>query len=272
MDSREEMVMNRVWLGSIAIVLGIGGQAQCADLPVSPPPVVPVVAPIVNWSGFYIGGHGGFAWSRLRYSVGIPEGSCPPPDTTVLCEDFRFTPTSFIGGGQVGLQSQVDSWVFGVEGTWSGLDLQQTQQSILDPGSSRSIKINEIAAVEARFGFAGWNPVLFYAKAGYATARINVHLFEGPDGFVPDVNGHVTGWHGGWTLGAGIEYMPWQNVVFGVEFDFYNFAFDTKTPVLFSDGVNSFQIWGSNADVYSIRARLSYLFNWWAPGALVARY
>jgi outer membrane immunogenic protein len=266
--------MKKLWLGSIAIAaLAINGQAQSADLPVSPPPVVPVVAPVVNWSGLYLGGNGGFAWSRLRYSVGIPDGNCIAIGGSSECEDFQFTPTSFIGGGQLGWQSQVDSWVFGIEGTWSGLDLQQTRPSVVDPGGLRSIKVSQIAAVDARFGFAGWGPVLLYAKAGYAAGRVNVHLVEGPSGAVPNVTGDATGWKGGWTLGAGVEYMFWPNLVFGAEFDFYNFAFDNKMPLPFSDGTPSFQIWGSNADVYSITARLSYLFNWGkAPAGLVARY
>jgi outer membrane immunogenic protein len=262
--------MKKLWVRTIAagIALALGSQAQSADLPVGSPAVVPAAIPAVNWSGFYVGGHGGFAWSRLVYSVGIPDANC---DT--LCEDFRVNRSSFVGGGQIGWQSQVDRWVLGIEATWSGLDLQQTQQSALDPTASRSIKLDQIGTIDARFGFAGWTPVLLYAKAGYATAHINVHLVEGPGAVVPGVIGDVTGWHGGWTLGAGIEYMPWQNLVLGLEFDFYNFAFDTKTPALFNDGTNTFQIWGSNADVYAITARLSYLFNWGkAPAGLVAKY
>src|SRR6266567_3495725 len=271
---RGDVVMKRFWvagIASVALIAATGGMGQAADLPVKAPAAVPVAAPVVNWSGFYVGGHAGLAASRLRYSVGIPDGDC----TSSVCEDFRFTPTSFIGGGQIGFQSQVEKWVFGIEGTWSGLDLHQSKASIVDPTSLRSIKIDDIATVNARFGYAGWERVLVYAKAGYATARIGVHLVEGPVGIVSDVTGDVTSWRNGWTLGAGVEYMPWQNLVLGVEFDFYNFAFDTKSPALFSDGTPSFQIWGSNADIYAVTARLSYLFNWGkgkAPAGVAAKY
>ena len=115
-----------------------------------------------------------------------------------------------------------------------------------------------------------------YAKAGYAAGRTNVRLIEGAGAASPDTPGvtaDVTGWKGGWTLGAGLEYTPWPNIVLGLEFDFYNFAFDTKVPQLFNDGVTTFQILGSNADVYAFTARLSYLFNWGkVPAAVVARY
>jgi outer membrane immunogenic protein len=258
--------MRRFWIGTIAAVaLIVAGQAQSADLPLKVPPATQIPIPVVNWSGFYVGGNVGVATSSLKYSVGIPDGDCSSSE----CEDFRFSPTSFIGGGQIGFQSQVDQWVFGIEGTWSGLHLHGTHQSILDPTSSRSIKIDEIATVDARFGYAGWQGVLLYAKAGYATGRIGVHLVEGAGG---GVTGDVTNWRNGWTMGAGIEYMAWQNLVLGLEFDYYNFAFDTGSPALFSDG-SSFQIWGTNANVYAVTARLSYLFTWGKPpAAVVARY
>jgi outer membrane immunogenic protein len=267
------MVMNRLWLGTIAaIALAAGGSAQAADLPVKAP-AAPVVAPIVDWSGFYIGGHAGIAWSREIFDFDIPDVGCG-----ASCETFHFSPTSFIGGGQIGYQSQVEKWVFGIEATWSALDLHQSRASILDPTSLRSIKIDDIATLGGRFGYAGWERVLVYARAAYATARIGVHGVEGPgntSGTATGVTADWSGWRSGWNLGAGIEYMPWQNLVLGVEFDFYNFAFDTKQPVFFSDGLTTFQVAGSNADVYAVTARLSYLFNWGkgkAPPVVAAKY
>jgi outer membrane immunogenic protein len=266
--------MKRFWLASIAAVALIAaadGAGQAADLPVKSPAAVPVAAPVVDWSGFYIGGHVGGAWSREIFDFDIFDGNCD-----FSCETFRFSPTSFIGGGQVGLQSQVEKWVFGIEATWSALDLHQTKESVLDPTSLRSVKIDDIATIDARFGYAGWERVLVYAKAGYATARIGVHGVEGPGTtsvIAPGVTADWRGWRSGWTLGAGIEYMPWQNLVLGVEFDFYNFAFDTKLPVVFSDGANTFQVAGSEADVFAVTARLSYLFSWGkTPAAVVAKY
>jgi len=271
--------MKKLWLGTIAAVLVLGGQAQAADLPVKVPPAAPIAAPVVDWSGFYLGGHAGFAGSRLKFSVGLPDGNCVEFGGTSTCEDFRFSPSSFIGGGQVGVQSQVEKWVFGIEATWSGLDLHGSRASIVDPNSFRSVKLNEIGTVDARFGYAGWGErLLVYARAGYATARVGVHLLEGVGNFAgtaTGATGDATGWKPGFTIGAGVEYMVWQNLVLGLEFDFYNFDFDTKLPRLFSDGTPSFQIFGSNADVFAVTARLSYLFNWGkgkAPAAVSAKY
>jgi len=261
--------MNRLSLGTVTALLACT-TAYAADLPVSVPPAV--VAPVVNWSGLYVGGHAGFAWSRDLFSFDVHDVTCD-----FQCEDFRFTPSSFIGGGQIGYQSQVDMWVFGIEATWSALDLHQTKNSAFDAASLRSIKIDDIGTVGARFGYAGWDRMLIYARAAYATARIAVHALESGSGITsdagPGVTGDWNGWRSGWNIGAGIEYLLWPNVVLGIEFNFYNFAFDTKQPITFSDRTTEFEIAGSNADVYAVTARLSYLFNWGkAPAGLVARY
>jgi len=264
--------MKRFRLGIIAATtLLAGGAASAADLPVTTPQAMPVIAAVVNWSGFYVGGNAGFAGSRDLYSFDVHDVTCD-----FACEDFRFSPSSFIGGGQIGYQSQVDKWVFGIEATWSVLDLHQTKPSALDPASLRSIKIDDIATVGARFGYAGWERVLVYARAAYATARIGVHGIESGGGITSDAaagaTGDWNGWRSGWNLGAGVEYMAWQNLILGVEFNFYSFDFDTKQPITFSDGT-LFEIAGSKADVYAVTARLSYLFNWGkTPTAIVAKY
>jgi outer membrane immunogenic protein len=263
---RGDVVMKRFWVSSIAAVALFSvadGAGHAADLPVKAPAAVPVAAPVVNWSGFYIGGNVGIAWSRDVFDFDTPNAGTDELCDTSTCETFHFSPVSFIGGGQIGFQSQVEKWVLGIEATWSGLDLHQTKSSVLDPTSFRSIKIDDIATVGARFGYAGVERTLIYIRAAYATARIGVHAEEGPLATQATAGaiGDWRGWRSGWNMGAGIEYMPWQNLVLGMEFNFYNFAFDTKQPILFSDG-NTFQIGGSEADVFAVTARLSYLFNW----------
>jgi outer membrane immunogenic protein len=271
--------MTRFWISGIAAVAllaATGGEGRAADLPVKAP-AVPIAAPVVNWSGFYIGGNVGIAWSRDIFDfIACENPVCDPndPNNPSVFETFRFSPASFIGGGQIGFQSQVEKWVLGIEATWSGLDLHQSKASVLDPTSFRSIKIDEIATIGARFGYAGFERTLIYIRAAYATARIGVRAEEGAGALpaTPGAIGEWRGWRSGWNMGAGIEYMPWQNLVLGIEFNFYNFAFDTKQPITFSDGTE-FEIGGSEADVFAVTARLSYLFNWGKGKApVVAKY
>jgi outer membrane immunogenic protein len=234
--------MSKLLLGSLAgLALVVGAGAQAADMAFKAPPA----AASIDWSGFYLGGHAGFAASSVPFTFVDDLGNS---------EDLRFSPTSYIAGAQFGAQWQFDQWVMGIEGTWSGLNLAQTVNSTVTVGEFHSIKINEIGTATFRFG-STWNRALLYAKFGYAAARINIHSVDTGTGLIAD----NTKWHSGWTAGAGIDYMALENVVVGAEFDYYNFNFD-NTNGLYNDGVTPFSASASNANIYAIMARASYLF------------
>jgi outer membrane immunogenic protein len=237
--------MRKRWLGSLAaLALIAGGAAQAADMPAAPIVKAPL-PPAIDWGGFYFGGHAGFAWSDVRFTF---------TDDVPNSEDLRFSPSSFMGGVQFGAQWQFDQWILGVEGTWSGLDMKQSVASTVTAGEVHSIKVDETATATIRFG-ATWQQMLFYAKAGYAAARLNVHSFDPGFGFFAD----DTRWRSGWTAGAGVDYMVFPSVVIGAEFDYYNFNFD-NTGGLYSDGVTPFSASSTNGNIYAIMGRLSYLF------------
>jgi opacity protein-like surface antigen len=61
--------MNRLWLGSIALVFAAASNAASAAdaaLPVKAPPA----AVVYNWSGFYLGAHAGYSWSTKEWFQG----------------------------------------------------------------------------------------------------------------------------------------------------------------------------------------------------------
>jgi outer membrane immunogenic protein len=237
--------MRKLLLGSLAaLALIAGGAARAADMPAAPIVKAPA-PPAIDWGGFYFGGHAGYAWSDVRFTF---------TDDVPNSEDLRFSPSSFMGGVQFGAQWQFDQWIMGVEGTWSGLDMKQTVASTVTAGEVHSIKIDETATATIRFG-ATWQQMLFYAKAGYAAARLNIHSFDPGFGFFAD----DTRWRNGWTAGAGVEYIVLPSVVVGAEFDYYNFNFD-NTGGLYSDGATPFSVSSTNGNIYAVMGRLSYLF------------
>ena len=91
--------MKRILIAS-AVAFAAGGQALAADLPppMAPPPRAPAmyvpVVPLYNWTGFYHRRQFGLRleqhWKYLRTRLPAPSGS---PTTN----------TSFLGGGQVGV-------------------------------------------------------------------------------------------------------------------------------------------------------------------------
>jgi outer membrane immunogenic protein len=248
--------MKRI-LGSIAILaLAAPLAAQAADLPAAAPSYkAPAIAPVpyYNWTGCYIGGHAGGVWEKATNTFDNGAG---------LVENFSFNPSSWIAGGQLGCQYQWTNVVLGVEGTWSGMDLNQTDISALDPARTRSLKLDEIATVVGKLGFT-WDRALIYGKGGWAEGRINWFAINNATG----VSAGLTQWQSGWTAGVGLEYLVMPNLVLGVEADWYKFKYDRT--VLATDGTVG-TVFNSNADVFAVTARASWLFNWGGP--VVARY
>ena len=105
----ENKTMKKFLLGTVALVaLGATVPALAADLGARPYTKAPAyAAPIYNWTGFYIGGHVGGAFSGNNNFNGLVTNN----------NDGRF-----LGGVQVGADYQfAPNWVLGVEGQYSWL-------------------------------------------------------------------------------------------------------------------------------------------------------
>jgi outer membrane immunogenic protein len=238
--------MKRVAVALSILVVGVAS-ATAADLPARTyTKAAPVVAPIAySWSGCYVGGQAGYAWSRSRYTLDNGAG---------LVEPFSYDPNSFIGGGQVGCQYQfAGSFVLGAEGTWSWVDLKRTDLSILSPPRTRFLGIDQIATATVKLGYA-WDRWMVYAKGGFADTRIDTFAINPVTNVFVDINR----WQAGWTVGGGIDYMVTPNFIIGGEFNYYNFKFD-RTARATDATISTF--FNTNADVYSIMGRASFLFN-----------
>jgi outer membrane immunogenic protein len=243
--------MKKVLLAGAALVAQIASPALAADRPVITPPyeaaptyeVAPPPAVYSWWTGCYLGGNGGGAWGRPHYAQ----------DNSVVVENFEFTPLGAIGGGQLGCQYQWNSLVFGLEGTYSWASIRQGQPSTLLPFHERSIEISQIGTVAARFGYA-WDRTMLYAKGGWAGVKISARAVNVTNGEFAD----FTNWSNGWTAGVGMEHVPWQNIVLGVEANVYGgLTFDHA-------GVDTlgvpFRFFNSDATIWAITLRASYLF------------
>jgi len=220
--------------------------AAAADLPrKAPAPVAP--APIFyNWSGFYIGGQAGGAWSDSSYTFTNIVGS----------EDFSHDPASFIGGGHIGAQYQWGVLVLGIEGTFSWMQLDDTQTGVLQPGRLRTLELNNMATVVGKLGYAAgqWMP---YVKGGWATTKIETSALNPAAG----ISGGTSDWESGWTVGAGVDYMFTPNWIAGIDFNYYHFDFDGRGGIA-TDG-SAFGYTNTESKIFSVMARLSYKFGAW---------
>src|SRR6266436_1144413 len=196
--------MNKFLLGTIGLVaLGMTAPASAADLrprPAPPPP--PMVAAIYDWSGFYIGGNGG--WGQSRNCVDF-----------VTFADACSERSGGLAGGQLGYRWQAGTWVFGLEGQGDWADLSNTRVSIFRPEFSTRTKTDGIGLFTGQIGWA-WNTALFYVKGGAAVTDNRFSILSTLTG-TELAAASATRWGG--TVGAGWEYGFAPNWSAGIEYD-----------------------------------------------------
>jgi opacity protein-like surface antigen len=208
----------------------------------------------LDWSGTYVGGNLGVAVTMAESSEVIF------PDSLELFQSLNYdqSQTSATGGVQAGWQKHWGKLVAGVEVGFSLLQFDTTEESPLVPGLNRSAEVRDIFTLSGRLGYADgrW---LAYAKAGAASAEIDVSYDDTFTGASSSSSGRETGW----TAGVGIDYALTHNVVLGVEYNYLHFRADVVPPPI-PDIPTRFG--DADVDIQNVVVRLNYRFG---PGCCV---
>jgi outer membrane immunogenic protein len=160
-----------------AAFLSLMTAASAADLASRPYTKAPPLSPAINWSGFYIGAMGGYA--------------------------FDSDNGGGFGGGTVGYNWQFpgSQFVFGIEVDAAGASIKDRLSFVFNNVLfTAEDKMNALGSVTGRVGVA-MDAALFYAKGGYAWANNEASLSALG---LTSSDSHV---HSGYTVGGGIEYM-----------------------------------------------------------------
>jgi outer membrane immunogenic protein len=206
---RTEGVMKKLSLGSVVIILLVAGSAMATD----PPPAV------YRWTGFYLGGHGGYAWTEKTWRD--PAGT----------ELASYTSRGFLGGVQGGYNWQTGPWVLGAEAqaSWGKIRkgviwINPDINPWIDPGTQPIVTkrigttVDRLGAVALRAGHA-WDRSLVYGKGGVAWAHDVYRVFNA-DTATETLIATTSGTRWGWTAGAGYEYAFAGNWSARVEYDY----------------------------------------------------
>jgi len=250
----------------LASVVTFAGAATAADLPAKVyTKAPPVVAPIYNWGGFYIGLNGGGGFSHNCWTGGIPV------PTGLGCHDA----TGGLAGGQIGYRWQATNWVFGIEAQGDWADLKGSNTSAVGTFGGlpflNQTKIDAIGLFTGQVGYA-WNNVLWYLKGGAAFthdkyASIANVAAGGVAAGTPFAQASETRWGG--VVGTGIEFGFAPGWSVAVEYDHlfmgngnrdFNFVPVLGGGFVFTDGVKQ--------DVDMGTVRINYTFG----GPVVAKY
>ena len=246
-------------LGAVALAsatLTLSSFAIAADLglpPASPPPI-PAYIPF-SWTGLYIGGNLGLAWSQshgFTDSLGNTFGS--------VSENPVFT-----GGGQVGANYQMNYWlVIGVEADFDWMSNNNNLSDAVGIGSNTfksSANDRWITTLAGRVGVAV-ERALFYVKGGGGWVGANqftlTNVVTGAS-----ISGSNNGTNSGWLAGAGFEYAFSSNWTAKVEYDFLAL---TNSSFTVPAGATGFPIGDiistNNRDIQTLTIGFNYLFNW----------
>jgi outer membrane immunogenic protein len=199
-------------------IAGAVSAASAADLrPRTYTKAPPMVAPIPDWTGLYIGLDGGGAWSHVCLTITSVAGAAVARNSEG-CHDA----TGSLVGGQIGYRWQSANWVFGVEaqGDWANLQGSSPSLTAVIPYTNQT-KVDAIGLFTGQVGYAS-NNVLVYLKGGAAVAGNKYSsFFPVGNAFaaagVPFNAASETRWGG--AVGGGIEigFAPSWSV--GVEYD-----------------------------------------------------
>ncbi len=176
--------MNR-WLFGFFLVCCSIGSAAAADMAVLGPYQPPPIAPLYSWTSCYIGfniGGGAAPSSRIdEFGVLGPAGASLGD----------MTARGVIGGGQLGCDYQIGSWVFGLQGL---VDLSGMKGSDVLPNAIlvNNSYIQTVATITGRIGYTVLPTLLLYGKAGgaYTHSLYDISVPNGED--VPFLVGTMT--------------------------------------------------------------------------------
>lgn len=260
-------------VSALALVAAQG--AQAADLPRKAPIAAPIVAPMYNWTGFYVGVHAGYGWSDIDAAT-----TFLPTPAAFGADNFTYgyDADGFLAGGQIGFNYQIANWLLGIEAdiSWADINGGATVAPMTFLGAplagsfhTSSFDMNWFGTLRGRLGFTA-NQLLVYVTGGLAFADIDyaARTFFAPGAF--DYVGSGSSTEAGWTLGGGVEWAFAPNWSAKFEYLYYDLGDTTiiQNPVAPNP---PFQV-ATNFDNagHIVRIGLNYRFGWGGP--VVARY
>jgi outer membrane immunogenic protein len=189
----ERMMSKLSTARTVALALGMSAAAVAVE------PARADMPPI--WTGFYAGAHGGYG--------------------EALDEPAPFDVSGGVLGLHAGYNHQAGMFVIGVEGDWSGSNIEDSQTA---GGIRVTLHVDDLASIRARLGVVAWQNALLYGTVGYAwgEAGTNVNFAGLSFGRSTDFDGLVAG--------GGIDYRfapDWSLRVEGLR---YWLEPDTNNP------------------------------------------
>jgi high affinity Mn2+ porin len=188
--------------------------AAAADLGTMPVKALPVPASF-DWTGFYLGGHFGYATGTSDWSASQGGGAAPLNGSIDLFNSFdAFKGTgSYFAGLQAGYNRMLPShWLFGVEMDFSAPNTVQGSQTVSSAPSGQASytdTVLDFGTLRGRVGYA-FDRWLVYGTGGVAWSYDKLERTQlagmpvGGNVAIGTTEAALL-WRWGWAAGAGVE-------------------------------------------------------------------
>jgi outer membrane immunogenic protein len=213
-----EVTLKKLAVALLFVVAGTVG-TSAADLARTYSKAPVAVAPIYNWTGFYVGLNAGGAWNESN-----------PTTTTLFPVAAYFADSSVTAIGQAGNQHidragftggvtggynwQINNAVIGVEADFNyfGIKGSSTATALYPccaPTSftiTSSVSTDWLATVRGRVGFLATPALLLYGTGGLAVANVKANYLFTDTFAAANESASISTTQYGWTAGVGGEY------------------------------------------------------------------
>lgn len=238
-------------MAAAGLALGSVQIASAADMgrPVYKAAPAPVMAGY-NWTGFYVGIHGGYAWGELGSNL-LGAGN-----TDV---------DGWFGGGQIGWnwQGAGSPWVFGVEVDSAFANIEN--DATIGAGAVVANAFSEMdyfGTARLRLGYA-FDRAMIYATGGVAWGNNEIGVNIATPLFVAGASS--SNMHVGYAVGGGIEWAIADNWSAKVEYLYLDFG---SEQYFGGAGAGGFD---ADLSAHTVKVGLNYRFGY-GKGPVVARY
>ncbi|MEN3931253.1 outer membrane protein [Microvirga sp. W0021] len=253
--------MKKILLAGAALAVLAVGTASAADLPsrrTAPPAYIP---PVFTWTGFYVGLNAGYAFNgdnklkNLNFNGYYPDSF----GATDKSDDGSFT-----GGGQIGYNYQMGSFVIGLEADFNYIDLKRESTSYNYTAAGLAYdelrgqnKVEWFGTVRPRVGFTPVDRLLVFVTGGlaYGSVKTSAAYSDFATGYT--LSGSKSDTRVGWTVGAGLEYAITDNFTVKGEYAYVDLGDKRR---IWTD-INANQLsTKESTDFHVVRAGVNYKF------------
>lgn len=178
-----------------------------------------LVAPIYNWTGFYVGLNAGGAWNNSNATtttVFSPTGyfALSSVPAIAIAGNQNINRSGFTGGLTAGYNWQASNWVVGIESDFNYFGVKgSTSATALYPCCAptnftvnSSVSSDWLFTLRGRAGVLVTPALLLYGTGGLAVANVKANYLFTDTFATANESASISSTRYGWTAGVGGEY------------------------------------------------------------------